>query len=160
MEDMSVWAGPAVPPTPEELADQHAIGHLAKVYSLGLDMRNYELARTAFADEAIGIGRNGPQPIDDYLKGTYEVASSFHSTQHLIAQQLIHVNGDEAVMWSYGIAHHKRDTGDASDEIIAGVQYRDKCRRYPEGWLITERSVFMQWMDMAPSQAALKALGG
>ena len=93
---------------------------------------------------------NGPQPVNDYLTETYAMATSFHATQHLIAQQLIRVDGDEAVMWSYGIAHHKRAPGDQLNEIIAGVQYRDKCKRYPQGWLITERSVFMQWMDMAP----------
>lgn len=154
MEDPSVWAGPTVAPTPEELAEQHAIGQLAKIYGLGLDLRNYDLCRSAFANEAIGIGREGPQPIDDYLTTTYQTASSFHATQHLIAQQHIHLNGDEAVMWSYAIAHHKRGPGEQLDEIIAGVQYRDKCKRYPEGWLITERSVFMQWMDMAPPRNA------
>jgi hypothetical protein len=150
MEDLTVWAGPTVPPTPEQLADQHAIGQLAKIYALGLDLRNYELCRSAFADEGIGIGREGPEPINDYLTNTYNMASSFQATQHLVAQQYIHVSGDEAVMWSYAIAHHKRAPGDTQDEIIAGVQYRDKCKRYLEGWLITERSVFMQWMDMAP----------
>ena len=150
MDELAAWAGPAVPPTHEELADKHAIGQLAHIYGLGLDLRNYELCRSAFADEAIGIGRNGPQPVNEYLTETYAMASSFHATQHLIAQQLIRVDGDEAVMWSYGIAHHKRAPGEQLDEIIAGVQYRDKCRRYPQGWLITERSVFMQWMDMAP----------
>jgi hypothetical protein len=113
-------------------------------------MRNYEFCRSAFADEAIGIGRNGPEPINDYLTNTYNVASSFQATQHLIGQQYIKVNGDEAVMWSYAIAHHKRAPGEPRDEIIAGVQYRDKCRRYPQGWLIVERAVEMQWMDMAP----------
>lgn len=150
MEDLSVWAGPAVPPSLEELAERHAIGQLAKIYGLGLDMRNYDLCRSAFADEAIGIGRNGPETVDDYLTNTYKMAASFHATQHLIAQQYIHVSGDEAVVWSYAIAHHKRAPGEQLDEVIAGVQYRDKCRRFPQGWLITERGVEMQWMDMAP----------
>jgi SnoaL-like protein len=152
MDDISAWAGPAVPPSPEELADRYAIGELAKIYGLGLDMRNYEFCRSAFADEAIGIGRQGSQPIDDYLAATYETASSFHSTQHLMAQQYIRLDGDEAEVWTYGIAHHKRAPGETDDEIIAGVQYRDKCRRFPQGWLIVERNVFLQWMDMAPSR--------
>ena len=111
MDELAAWAGPAVPPTHEELADKHAIGQLAHIYGLGLDLRNYELCRSAFADEAIGIGRNGPQPVNDYLTETYAMASSFHATQHLIAQQLIRVDGDEAVM----LADHRAQCVHAVD---------------------------------------------
>ncbi len=149
-EDIKHWSGPSLACSPEELAERDAIGQLAKIYALGLDMRDYDLARSAFADEATGIGKQGPEPIDDYLKATYQVASSFHATQHLIANQYIRVDGDEALLWSYGVAHHKVKKGEQRDEIIAGVQYRDKCRKYPWGWLIVERGVELLWMDMAP----------
>ena len=157
MEDLSAWAGPAVPPSPEDLANRYAIEQLAKIYALGLDSKNYALARSAFADDGIGIGRNGPEPIDDYLTSTYNVATSFHATQHFIGNQYVKLDGDEAVLWSYAIAHHKRAPGDAADEIIAAVQYRDKCRRSPKGWLITERAVEMMWMDMAPTRTPARA---
>lgn len=148
-EQISQWSGPSKPPGPEELADRYAIGQLANIYALGMDMRDYELARSAFADDAIGVGRNGPEPIDDYLKATYGVASSFAATQHMIGNQYIAIDGDDAVLWSYAVAHHKVAPGDERDEIIAGVQYRDKCKRTPEGWLIVERSVNAMWMDKA-----------
>ncbi len=111
-------------------------------------MRDYDLCRSAFADDAIGIGREGAEPIDDYLSNTYKMASSFHATQHLIANQYVELKGDEAVLWSYGVAHHKVAPGEERDEIIAGVQYRDKCRRTKEGWLIVERGVNPLWLDM------------
>lgn len=142
------WAGPAVPPSPAELADHYAVGQLAKIYGLGIDMRDYELCRSAFADDAVGEGKAGLQPIDEHLRNTYGVGASFHATQHIIANQYITLHGDEAVVWSYGIAHHKVAPGEARDEIIAGVQYRDRCRRFPQGWLITERRVSLQWMDV------------
>ena len=150
--DYNVWAGPAKPPSPEELAERHAIGQLAAIYGLGIDMRDYELCRSAFSADGVGIGRNGPEPFDEYLANTYELASSFHATQHLIANQYIHRNGEEANVWSYGIAHHKVAEGEERDEIIAGVQYRDKCKKFDEGWLIVERSVHTLWLDMRPRQ--------
>ncbi|WP_158241522.1 nuclear transport factor 2 family protein [Novosphingobium sp. TH158] len=55
---------------------------------------------------------------------------------------------DTAVVWSYGIAHHMVGKDEGCDEIIAGVQYRDKCRRTDDGWLIIERSIANQWVDM------------
>ena len=149
-DTMKNWAGPAKPPSAAELADRHAIGQLATIYAIGMDMRDYDLARSAFADEATGAGRNGPEPIDDYLKATYEVAASFQATQHVISNQYIAIDGDKAVLWSYGVAHHKVARGEDRDEIIAGVQYRDKCRRFPDGWLIVEREVYTMWLDMGP----------
>lgn len=144
------WAGPSKTPSVEELAERYAIGQLAKIYALGMDVRDYELCRTAFAPNAMAIGKTGPEPIDTYLPNTYKTAASFQATQHVISNQYITINGDEAVLWSYGVVHHKVAKGEARDEIIAGVQYRDKCQKFSEGWLIVERSVALQWIDMAP----------
>ena len=146
-EETKQWAGPVLPPSAAELADHYAVGQLAKIYGLGIDMRDYELCRSAFAADALGESKQGLVPIDEYLKSTYGVGASFHATQHVIANQYVTLQGDEATVWSYGVAHHKVAPGEARDEIIAGVQYRDRCRRYPQGWLITERRVALQWLD-------------
>ena len=91
-------------------------------------------------------------PIDQYLKNTYAMAASFQATQTLIAQQYVRLDGDEAQTWTYAIAHRKVAPGEARDEVIAGVQYRDRCRRFAKGWLITERRVHLQWMDLGPAR--------
>lgn len=154
------WAGPASEPSAEELRQHHAIGQLAKIYAIGMDLRDYDLCRSAFADSAVGEERGVMLPVDQYLKNTYAMGASFHATQHLIAQQYIRVDGDDAEAWSYGIAHHKVAPGETRDEIIAGVQYRDRCHRFEQGWLITERRVHLQWMDMAPARTPSRPPGG
>lgn len=144
------WAGPARPLAAAELADHHALCQLAKIYAIGLDMRDYELARTAFAPDAVAAGKQGDEPIDVSLPKTYAVAASFVATQHFIGNQYVDLQGDSAVVWSYGVAHHKVEAGAQRDEIIAGVQYRDECKRFPNGWLITRRSAPPMWLDIAP----------
>ncbi len=152
-EQARKWSGPAAPlGSLGELADHHAIGQLARIYALGMDMRDYDLARSAFAPDAMAEGKQGMEPIDQNLEFTYGVASSFHATQHVISNQYIELNGDEALVWSYGVAHHKVAPGEQRDEIIAGVHYRDRCRRFAQGWLIVERSVANQWVDMGPAK--------
>jgi hypothetical protein len=152
-EQAKRWAGPAVPLSSlSELADHHAIGQLARIYAIGMDMRDYDLARSAFAQDGVAEGKLGIEPIEQHLKSVYGVASSFHATQHVISNQYIDLKGDEAIVWSYGVAHHKVAPGEQRDEIIAGVQYRDKCRRFTQGWLIVERKVANQWVDMAPAR--------
>lgn len=154
------WGGPAAAPSADELRDHYAIGQLAKTYALGVDLRDYDLCRSAFAPDAVGDERGAMVPVEQYLKGVYGMGASFHATQHLIAQQYIRIDGDEADVWSYGIAHHKVASGEARDEIIAGVQYRDRCRRFEQGWLIIERRVHLQWMDMAPARTPSRPPGG
>lgn len=95
-EENQRWAGPIVPPSPSELADRYAICELAKIYGLGIDLRDYDLCRSAFADSALAEGQKGMQPIDEYLRNTYSVGASFH--EHLIANQYVRVNGDEAIL--------------------------------------------------------------
>lgn len=147
-EQIKKWAGPVKPLTPTALADHHAVSQLCKIYAIGMDMRDYDMVRSAFADDAMIEGKAGMEPVDESLPKTYAMASSFHATQHFIGNQYVDLQGDEAVVWSYGIAHHKAATGQDRDEIIAGVQYRDKCRRSPQGWQIVERSIANQWIDM------------
>jgi hypothetical protein len=152
-EQAKQWAGPATPlGTLTELADHHAIGQLPKIYALGMDMRDLDLARSAFALDAVAEGKQGMESIEQHLKFVYGVASSFHATQHVISNQYIQLNGDAALVWSYGVAQHKVAPGEQRDEIIAGVQYREKCRRFAQGWLIVERSVANQWIDMGPAK--------
>jgi hypothetical protein len=144
------WGGPVAPPSPAELADRYAVSQLPKIYGLGLDMRDYALCRSAFAKDAMGEGKKGLEPIDEYLPKIYQTAASFHATQHVISNQYITLHGDEATLWSYAIAYHKVAPSQTDNEIIAGVQYRDRCRRLSGGWLITERRVALQWMDRGP----------
>lgn len=141
------WAGPAKPLSPDELADHHAVSRLCQIYALGMDMRDYPLARSAFADDAQIEGRDGMAPVDDGLASTFAIVSAFQATQHFIGNQYVDLAGDDATVWSYGVAHHKAPPGEGRDDIIAGVQYRDRCRRSPAGWLIVERTVAHQWMD-------------
>jgi hypothetical protein len=146
-EETKHWAGPSVPLDPSQLVVRDAICQLAKIYGLGIDVRDYELCRSAFSEDAVGVGAQGDEPLDTFLRRTYDVGASFHATQHIIANQYVQLRGDEATLWSYGIAHHKVAPGEARDEIIAGVQYRDECRNTGKGWLIVRRQVALQWMD-------------
>lgn len=145
--------GPAVPVRQEDVPDYLAVCQLAKIYGLGIDLKDRDLCASAFADHARGETQGQLVPLEDYLNATYGIGSSFHSTQHIIANQYVKLDGDEATVWSYGIAIHKPEPGSEGTEIIAGVQYRDKCRRFGNGWLIIERHAPTGWLDIGPSRA-------
>ncbi|EHJ59826.1 nuclear transport factor 2 family protein [Novosphingobium pentaromativorans] len=152
-DDINRWAGPLVPPSVEELADRYALGQLVKVYALGADMRDYDLMRSVFADDAFGQGSTKSAPIDEYLPFVFKGASAYQATQHNITNQHISIVGDEAVVWSYAIAIHKAEIGGDKPHLNIGVQYRDKCRRTSKGWLITHRQVVVQWSERFEAKA-------
>lgn len=149
MNETMQWAGPVQAPNSSELADRHAVGQLVKIYALGIDMRDYALTRSAFAREASAEGSVGAFPIDDYLPKVYEGAAAYAATQHNITNQHITIDGDDALCWSYAIAVHKVAAGDAREHMTLGVQYRDTCRRFPEGWLIVKRQVVRVWNEFS-----------
>lgn len=146
-EDIMQWAGPIAPPYAKELADRYAISQLVKTYALGIDMRNYNLARSAFADDAFAEGTLGAAKIDEYLPKVYDGVLPYIATQHNITNQYVTVEGDRALMWSYAVAYHYEKAESGRQNLILGVQYRDQCQRHPRGWLIKARKVQVQWVD-------------
>jgi hypothetical protein len=145
--DLSQWSGPIVPPDPGELADRYAVSQLVKVYALGIDMRDYNLARSVFADDAFAEGTLGAAKVDEYLPKVYEGVLPYASTQHNITNQYVALDGDRATLLSYAVAYHFEDKNSERRNLILGVQYRDQCLRTPRGWLIKKRKVKLQWVD-------------
>lgn len=141
------WAGPIQPLDPATSADRQAVGQLAMVYALGIDMRDIDLMLSVFDPDGVGGGRVGQMRMEDYLRATYAGAAAFLATQHTMINQYIDVQGDEAIMWTYGVAHHIRAADDPLGNLVVGVQYRDTCRRDPDGWRIVRRDSLMQWVD-------------
>ena len=146
-ENLYQWAGPIKPPGAAELADRYAITQLVKVYALGIDMRDVNLMLTAFDSEGVGEGMVGTFPIREYLTQTYDGAAAFVATQHTVLNQFVTVDGDEATMWSYAVAYHIRPKESAEGNLTVGVQYRDRCRRTPQGWVINRRRAVVQWIE-------------
>lgn len=153
-EDFSCWAGPIATPDARELADRYAVLQLVKVYALGVDMRDYDLTRSVFADEAHAKGALGGAPIDEYLPKVYGGAAAFAATQHNVTNQHVEMKGDEARVLSYAIAVHKAAPGSDQDNLTMGVQYRDTCRRTDKGWLIVAREAVPQWTETSPAPPA------
>ena len=53
VEQARKWGGPVNPLSADQLANHHAVCQLCKAYAIGMDMRDYAIARSAFADDAL-----------------------------------------------------------------------------------------------------------
>jgi hypothetical protein len=146
-DDLKQWAGPISPPSAAEMADRYAVSQLAKVYALGIDMRDLSLVLSVFDPDGVGEGTVGSFPLKEYITKTYEGAVGFPVTQHTMLNQYVTIDGDEAVMWTYAVAYHIRPKDDPDGNLTVGVQYRDRCHRSANGWLIVRRRAVIQWID-------------
>ena len=145
VENGQVWRGPIAPPSPAELPDIYALQQLCRVYALGIDSRDLDLVRSVFAPDAQVAGMQGAAAAGDYLPKIYAGAAAYSATQHNMTNQYVQLRGDEATVWSYAVCYHIEEPGNGREDLIVAVQYRDDCRRFPGGWLITAREAVPQW---------------
>ena len=146
MGEWKQWRGPIAPPSAQELSDRYAVSQLVKVYALGIDMRDLDTVLSVFAPDAAVEGMAGSMPASEYLPNVFNGAAEYAATQHNITNQHVTIDGDDALCWSYAVCYHLEEPGSGRDDLVVATQYRDRCRRFGDGWLITGRQSVMQWM--------------
>jgi hypothetical protein len=110
-------------------------------------MRDLDLVLSCFDESGTGDGTAGKAPLHEYLRKTYVGATAYRATQHTMINQYVHVDRDEALMWTYGVAYHIAGDGGMTGNLTVGVQYRDVCSRTAKGWIIHRRKAVVQWTD-------------
>ena len=146
-DDLKRWFAPFPVPDANGVGDRYAISQLMKIYALGIDMRSYALCRSPFADSALCEGTVGKAAVDEYMPKVYQAAVVYEATQHNVTNQHISLDGAEALMWSEAVAYHMETPGNGRENLVVGVQYRDLCKRFPQGWLIVRRNVRLRWVQ-------------
>jgi hypothetical protein len=102
-----------------------------------------------------------PDATDDHgmFKGTaaefsawvMDLLKIYERTQHIIANQLIELDGDRAACESYFHAHHVMKTEQGVINVIAAGRYIDRLERRDGVWKIIHRGVVYDWNRVDPS---------
>ena len=139
---------PSVDEMVRELWDKSHVGEVPMRYARGVDRRDWALVRSCFSADAFVDGTRSTGPVDDYLAELRPGVERWAGTMHVMANQLIDVNGDRATMETYAVAFHwavaPPGTPDA-DNLIVGVRYHDELARTDTGWVIVRRVVSGDW---------------
>jgi SnoaL-like domain len=131
-----------------ELWDRQRISRVAHAYARGIDRRDWVLVRSCFADEAYVDGTSARGAVDAYLAELRPAVERFVTTMHVMANQLIDVDGDRGHMETYAVAFHwAAEPAGASHpaNLTVGVRYHDDLTRSGDGWVITRRVVSGDW---------------
>ena len=119
-------------------------------YMRGQDRLMPEVQRSAFHDDAhvdCGLFDGGPDAYVDFAQG---FLSELKSSQHIIGQIHLNIDGDVADGEVYFFAHHRIvEDGEDKDMIVAG-RYIDRYENRNGAWKITKRRELVDWARTDP----------
>ena len=138
------------PTTLEELLDEREVSLLLTRYATALDEKDWELLATCFLPEAVAIygeviGRmEGFQAILGACRATLE---KLDSSQHIVTNHEIEIDGDTAKARCYVHAQHTKSGTAGGDNFVIGGIYIDEIVRTADGWRIRQRELKMLWQE-------------
>ena len=85
-------------------------------------------------------------PAQEFLEIIQRAVSVFESTQHLISNHVITVDGDNATCVCYLQAQHFRQDETGAHSMLIGGYYSNSLIRTPDGWRINKYQIVKTWM--------------
>lgn len=125
------------------LLDEQGVRDACMRYLAGVDLKDVELFRSAFADGALLslFGGERVVRVADIVDPN-DFGGSHPSTAHAVASQHVVVDGDTAVVENVVVAHLGSDTGPI---LVRGLRYSDRLVRTRDGWRIIRRDHAVLW---------------
>jgi len=147
------------------LLDKQEIHEATLRYCRGVDRLDRDLIRSAYHDDAVDHHGGYSGPVEVVIARLLDrLSSCYESTTHLIGNQLIDVEGNEADAETYFVAFHilRQDIPDL--EMIGGTRvchltvlgrYVDRFTRRNYTWRITSRTVVFDSIQTGSSRATV-----
>jgi len=132
----------------QRLVDEADLRALSATYMRGLDRHDAQLVRSVFADDATthyGSFRGGAAEMPEMAM---TALSAYRTTQHILGQINLVIDGDSASGEVYFQAFHQHAT-EGFDRFICG-RYIDRYRRTDGRWLMTHRTEVVDWSRTEP----------
>ena len=133
----------------QDLRDRDEIVSVTYKYALALDTRDWALLNSCFTPDATAdFGVWGKAlGIEQIIAAARPVMEGMERTQHIIANHLITLNGDEADCICYLAAEHLLTAAAGSSTSTTRGLYRDRFVRTPGGWRIAARKLEVTWRE-------------
>ncbi len=120
-------------------------------YATSVDTRDWELLLTAYTDEievdmiSIGMMEIMTMSAREFAGMIEQAVIGFDSTQHLVSNHVVNIDGDRATCVSYLQAQHYRAQDNEIHALTMGGYYSNDLIRTPEGWRINKYKVTITW---------------
>lgn len=137
--------------TADDLIDRAEVVDTVHRYASGIDRCDWTMYRSIFADEVLfdfsswSGAPAAPMAADDWVARVGGTLSLFDSTQHLLSNHRITLDGDAAQCVTYMIALHHLVTGDVREMHAIGGFYTNRLKLTDEGWRIVACTLTVTW---------------
>ena len=139
-----------------ELLDRQAIADVVLRYCRGIDRLDLELVRDCYHADATDEHGTFTGTRDEYVEWVAGILTRFAGTMHVVANQLVEVDGDGALGETYGVAYHWGDPPDDSRRnFTTGFRYVDHFARRDGEWRIARRVAVREWTHVVPPEQQL-----
>ncbi len=134
------------------LLDRMEITDTINRYATSVDTCDWELFLTCYTDEmgvdmtSIGFEKPITMPATGFLEMIKTAVSGFDSTQHIVSNHTINIDGDSATCVSYLQAQHFSQDDLGVHTLTIGGYYSNSLIRTPDGWRINKYKVTKTWM--------------
>lgn len=141
----------------EELWHRAQIHDVLLRYCRGVDRKDFALMRASYHDDA--YDEHGPYKGDvpGLIEWVRERAERVEQSQHIIANCLIELNGDVAVVETYCVVH-QRIAGEGTAgpaQSVFTVRYADRFENRDGGWRIARRISIHETAQSLPVSASM-----
>lgn len=137
--------------TASAVADRLAIAETASALGLLVDQRAWDQLQAIFSDpvEVDYTSLNGGEPVTvspaDLIAGWRQILDHLDATQHLIANHLVTIDGENATCAANVQGTHMLANHSGGPIWTVGGRYDISLIRLPVGWRISELTLTVQW---------------
>jgi len=136
----------------KEIQDRQEIIDLTIAYGWLLDHGPRERLDTVFTPDAVAnyMG-NEFNSLAEIIEKIESALGPLTISQHLVSNQQVQLNGDEATCRCYLQAQHTLEGTVGGDNYIMAGRYEDQLVRTSEGWRIKHRALTIDWVEGNPN---------
>lgn len=132
------------------LLDEREIRNCVMRYCHGTDRHDWTTMAECYLSDATDDHGSFQGTVAELAKYLEEKASSRGAKQHYVANQLIEIDGDDAVSEAYYLCYIEfvddiEYGGDGARAVVIGGRYVDELRRESGTWRIAKRTAVVDW---------------
>ena len=135
-----------------DLLDRCAIVDVTVDYCTALDTKDFEGLRRVFVPEATArLGDTDHDGVDDIIERCRSALHRLDSSQHMVTNHRVVVDGDRATCTCQFQAQHTRASAASGANYTIAGRYDDDLVCTPEGWRISRRVLTVAWTEGNPA---------
>lgn len=140
-------------PVLQKLSDHRAIVDVTVAYTYALDTKDWDALDEVFVPDATAFLTESLEGRDAIKARVRRALEPMDTSQHMISNHQIVIDGDQATCRCYLQAQHVRQAAHGSPNFVVAGRYDDWLVRTPSGWRIVRRELSIMWTDGNPAVA-------